>query len=356
MRTFVINLGGTSSKVAYYEDETSVIKETIRHDPEEIKRYRDVWEQYEFRKQSILTLCRERNLDLRSIDLFVSRGPSVKPLKSGVYAITEQMVWDARSKAYGQHVCNLGCAIAAELAGQTQVPALTVDPPCVDEMIPAARYTGLPQIKRRSFFQALSHKALGRKLAERLGKPYEELALVIVHLGSGISVASHRDGQVIDITNGLDGDAPFGMDRSGTLPAADWKKLIQSGDYTEQELDYMLNGGGGLMAHLGTNDGKEVLKRIENGDHKAREVFEAMAFQVGKAIGAAAAALGKRPDQIAITGGFAHAKAFTDLIREQVFWIAGISIEPDVDELDALAGAAIHAGQGKRPILEYERG
>lgn len=353
MKTFIINLGGTSSKVALYDGELPTVKGTIRHDSNELKDYRGVWEQYEYRKESILKFCSEHAIILNEVDLFVSRGPSVKPLESGVYAIDEQMIEDAKSKDYGLHVCNLGCAIASELAQQMNVLALTADPPCVDEMIPVAKYTGLPQIKRRSFFQALSHKALGRKLAEKLGKPYEEMALVIVHLGSGISVASHYKGRVIDITNGLDGDAPFGMDRSGTLPAADWKKMIQSGDYTEQELDYMLNGGGGLMAHLGTNDGMEVQRRIEKGDAKASEVFEAMAFQVSKAIGAAATALGERPDQIAITGGLAHARVFTDLIRERVDWIAGISIEPDIDELDALAAASIAAYQGKRAIKKY---
>lgn len=353
MKTLIINLGGTSSKVAIYENEAPIITETIRHSPEEIKKYKKIWEQYDLRKNSILGFLEAQNLTIKDIDLFVSRGPVVKPMQGGVYAVNDAMVEDARTEKYGKHVCSLGCAIVWELSNKEAGKALIADPPCTDEMIPIARYTGLPQIQRKSFFQALSHKALGRQLGEKLGKSYTDLSLVIVHLGSGISCASHHKGSVIDITNGLGGDSPFGMDRTGTLPASDWKKMITSGDYTDAELEYFLNGGGGLMAHLGTNDGMAVEKMIDEGDKKALEVFEAMAFQVSKAIGAAAAAMGVKPDAIAITGGLAYSERFTSFIKAHVSWMADLYILPDVDEVEALAAQTIPAFNGKIEVKTY---
>lgn len=352
MKIFVINLGGTSTKVGLYEDETPVVKESLRHAPETIKQFPGMLAQYDFRKQAILDFCAEHGIDLTKVDAFISRGASVKPLLSGVYSIDDALVRDMESCEYGNHVCGLGCAIVREFAGN-RAPALTADPPCVDEMLPVAKYTGLPQIRRRSFFQALSHKAVGRRLGKMLGRDYDELALVISHLGSGISVASHLDGRVIDVTNGLDGDAPFGMDRPGTLPAGDWMRLILSGEYSHDQVYAMLNGKGGVMAHLGTNNALEVQKRIDDGDAKAREVFEAMAFQVAKALGAAAAALGRRPDAIALAGGLAFSEMFVGWIRERVEWIAKVYTFPDEDELDALVSAVFPALRGEREILTY---
>ncbi|MDR1018344.1 MAG: butyrate kinase [Lachnospiraceae bacterium] len=353
MKSLVINLGGTSTKIGVYDDKNPIIKESIRHDTSEIKKFKQVWDQYEYRKCSILNFLKVNKINLYDIDFFVSRGPSVKPVISGTYRIDENMVTDAKNGNYGVHVCNLGSGIALEFANENNKIALTCDMPCVDEMISIAKYTGIPDIKRHSFFQALSHKAVGREVAMEIGKPYEELALVITHLGSGISVASHLDGKVIDITNGLDGDAPFGMDRSGTLPAADWKKLILSGKYSNEQLDYFLNGGGGLMAHLSTNNGEEVEKRIDAGDNKAKEVYEAMAFQISKALGAASAAMGKKPDGIIITGGLAHSKRFTDMIIERVSWISKVYVRPDTDELDALNEGTYEAFIGQREIMQY---
>lgn len=353
MKALVLNLGGTSTKVALCENEKIVLRKTIRHSSEEIELFKKIWDQYDYRRESILAFLKSNQLTVSDLDLFISRGPSVKPLESGVYEINETMVADAKSGKYGQHVCNLGCSIALSFAQKSGKKALIADPPCVDEMIAIARYTGLPQITRHSYFQALSHKAFGRFIAENLGKPYEECAIVITHLGSGISCGTHKNGKVIDITNGLDGDAPFGMDRSGTLPAADWKKLIQSGDYSNEELDYMLNGGGGLMAHLGTNNGEEIERRIAEGDQKASEVFNAMAFQVSKAIGAAAGAMGGKLDAIGITGGLAHSKHFVDFIKQHVWWIAPIYVKPDIDELEALSSICISAYKGKVEIKDY---
>lgn len=354
MKALIMNLGGTSTKVAIYVGNKKILSDTIRHPAKETEGYKRIWEQYDYRKQGILDFLKNHQLSIHDIELFISRGPSVKPLESGVYEVNEAMVVDARSGDYGQHVCNLGCGIALDFAKENGKMALIADPPCVDEMIPIARYTGLPQIARHSYFQALSHKAFGRFIASKMDKKYEEINIVITHLGSGISCGTHKKGKVIDITNGLDGDAPFGMDRSGTLPAADWKKMIQSEKYTNDELDYMLNGGGGLMAHLGTNNGEEIERRIMKGDTQAQEVFEAMAFQVSKAIGAAAAAMGEQPDAIGITGGLANSERFVDFVKKHVWWMAPIFVKPDIDELDALSTVCIPAYSGDIEVKEYK--
>jgi butyrate kinase len=361
MNGLILNLGGTSTKAAVFHD-ASFIRETIRHNPKEMEGCTQIWDQYSFRKNAILDFLKRHDIFLSSIDLIIVRGPSVKPVPSGVFEVNDAMVSDARSGKYGIHVCNLGCVLGKELADSISVhkkdgsrpKVLTADLPCVDEMIPIARYTGLPQITRHSFFQALSHKAVGREIANRLGKRYEELSLVITHLGSGISVASHVKGKVIDITNGIGGESPFGMDRIGTLPAADWMNLILSDHYSKAQLNEMLNVRGGLMAHLGTNDAKEVEKRIDSGDVLAEEVYQAMAFQVVKALGAASFACGERPDAIGITGGLANSKRFITYIKECISWICPVYVLPEVDEIDALYGAVKKALEGEVPIQQYE--
>ncbi|WP_166793070.1 butyrate kinase [Budvicia aquatica] len=267
----------------------------------------------------------KHNIDIKSLDAIVSRGPAVKPLHSGVYKINQQMLDDAKSRRYGDHPCAIGCMIAYDLALNT-VPAYTVDPPCVDEMISVARVTGLPAIQRKSFFQALNHKAVGRLLAKQLNRRYEDLNIVISHLGSGISVASHLKGRVIDVTNGLDGDAPFGLDRVGTLPVADWMRFCLSGDNQPEDLHRILNGGGGMMAHLGTSSAIDIEQRIQQGDKHAELIYDAMAFQIVKGIGAAACALGTRPDAIVFTGGLANSTYFTNKLKTKLDWLAPVHI------------------------------
>jgi butyrate kinase len=353
MRILLINTGGTSTKIGLAVDGSPIDVETVRHDSAGLRRSGAFWSQYELRRAAVLGFLEGRNVTARSCDPIVSRGAVVRPLASGVYAIDGPMLEDARSGRYGQHPCALGCAIALELAAGT-VPALTVDPPCVDEMIAPARLTGLPQIGRRSYFHALNHKAVGRRLAAQLGKRYEELDLVICHLGSGISVASHRKGRVIDVTNGLEGDSPFGLDRTGTLPAADWMKLCLSGDYAPEQLHRMLNGEGGMMAHLGTTDAVEVERRVAAGDAHAAEVYDAMAFQVAKGIGAAASALGARPDAVVLTGGLANSDLLVGKVRERVAWMAPFHVFAGEDEMRALAEGARRALAGEVPVRAYD--
>ena len=352
MKLFIINVGGTSTKLGIFENNQEIQSESIIHEEKLFLECGTIWEQLPFRKAAVLAYLAKEKLDLSKFDAIVSRGPSVKPLASGVYQIDENMLADAKSQQYGEHPCGIGCQIAFDLANN-QIPALTVDPPSVDEMIPSARYTGLPMLKRKSFFQALNHKAVAHRLAHQLGKKYTELNLVVSHLGSGISVASHQNGRVVDVTNGLDGDAPFGLDRTGTLPAADWMKLILSGEYTELELFNLINGGGGIKAYLGTNNALEVEKRIAQGDLKAAEVYDAMAFQVAKGIGAASAVFTSSVDGIILTGGLANSKLFTDNVRKRVEKMAPVYIFPGEDEMLALAEGALRGLSGQEEVKIY---
>ncbi|MDR1773471.1 MAG: butyrate kinase [Clostridioides sp.] len=351
MKMLIINIGGTSSKVAIFENENMLHTQTFRHTPEELA-CDDLWQQYDFRKKVIKDYCESQNLDIKNLDAIVSRGASVKPITSGVYRIDEEMIADAKSGEYGIHPCALGCQIAFELS-EGMIPALTVDPPCIDEMIEIAKYTGLPELKRKSFFQALNHKAVAKRFAKQIGKKYEELNLVICHLGSGISVASHCKGKVIDVTNGLDGDAPFGLDRVGTLPAGDWMKLCFSGKYTQDELTNILNGKGGMFAYSGTSSAIEIEKKIENGDKNIEQAYDAMAFQIAKGVGGASTVFEERPDAIIFTGGLANSKYFIEKLTRRLNWITKIYIFAGEDEMYALAEGAVRGLSGEEEILKY---
>ena len=353
MKILIINLGGSSSKLALFDDETPIKQESIRHEDDELKLYPSLWDQYDFRKDVIVEFCIRAGVDHRNLDAIVSRGPVVKPLSSGVYEINNSLVSDAKSGIYGVHPCGLGCEIAMDL-GHKKTRRLTVDPPSVDEMITIAKYTGMPQLKRRSLFHALNHKAIGEKYACAQGSAYEELDLIICHLGSGISIATHQKGRVIDVTNGLDGDGPFGLDRVGTLPAADWMNLIVSEEFSQNELKRILNGNGGMKAYLGTNNAIEVERMIDEGSILAKEVYDAMIFQIAKGIGAACAILGNRPDAILLTGGMANSSYIEKSIQKYISWIGAVHMMPCEDEMLALFKKSYAAMNSKLEILRYE--
>lgn len=352
MQLLIINIGASSTKLAIYDHETERVAETIRHSSQDLAPFEKLWDQLEFRRETVQSFLRKHHIDVLELAAIVSRGPVVKPLESGVYTISQDMLTDAQNGQYGVHPCGLGCEIAFDLS-EGNIPCYTVDPPCVDEMIDVARITGLPDLSRVSFFQALNHKAKGREYASKVGKTYEEMNLIVTHLGSGISVASHQKGKVIDVTNGLAGDSPFGLDRVGTLPAEAWATYCLEKQLSQDDLRQIINGGGGMMAHLGTNNAIEVESMIESGNHHAELIFEAMAFHVGKGIGSAAAALSGKPDAIIITGGLAHSKRFIDYLTPMVEWIAPLYINPDDNEILSLAQGALRGLADPEIIKTY---
>ena len=267
----VMNLGSTSTKIAIFNDRTCLHQETIRHETDEaFGKYNDIWDQYDFRKNVIINFVNVNGYKLSDFDFLVSRGAPLKPLNGGAYRISQKMVADAKSRKLGNHPCGIGCAIAYDLANELGIQALTVDPPCIDELIPEARYTGWKNVYRKSWYQALNQKSVARKLASKLNKSYDELNAIIVHMGGGMSIAAHHKGKVEDVNNGLDGDGPMAPERAGTLPIGEVLKAAYSGNHTYEELYRMINGKGGLFALLGTKDGREVEKMISDGDKNCK--------------------------------------------------------------------------------------
>lgn len=351
----IMNLGSTSTKVAIYKNKECLHQDTIRHDKDTAFRaLNDIWEQYDFRKNIITDFVHQCKYKLSDFNYIISRGAPVKAMNSGTYRINEAMVNDAKSRLYGNHPCGVGCAIALDLADELNIIALTVDAPCIDEFIPQSRYTGWKDVYRKSFYQALNQKAVGRKLANELNRDYNDLNAVIVHMGGGMSIAAHHKGKVEDVNNGLDGDGPMAPERAGTLPAGEVLKYAYSGKYTYEQLYKMINGKGGLFALLGTTDCKEIEQMIADGDKNAKEIYDAMIYQIAKSIGSAAITLKGEVDAIAFTGGLAYSEYIVNEISEWCSFIAPIHLFPGENEIESLAEGALSAISGELSIQNYK--
>ena len=353
MRILVINPGSTSTKVAVFDDETPYIVSTIRHTLEELQPFKLAIEQHDFRKNIMLKWLEENNIALE-FDAIIGRGSLSKPIPGGVYEVNRKMIYDTYN-ALRHHACNLGCIIAYELARMQHAPckAFIADPGAVDEMVPEARISGSPMMPRICLWHALNQRAISRRYARSIGKKYEELDLIVCHLGGGISVAAHCHGRAIDANNALDGEGPFSPERAGSLPCADLIHLCFSGKYTEEQLKHHITGKAGIMAHLGTTDIPEVLRRIERGDVHAKLILDAMIFHTAKAIASEGAVLRGHVDAILLTGGMAHAEYITSRIAERVEFIAPVHIFPGEDEMSALALNALAVLRGEIKAQEY---
>ena len=336
-RMLIINPGSTSTKIAVYDGDTMVFEETLRHDVDVLSKFGGVIQQMDFRKDIILDALGRNAVDKKTISAVVGRGGLLKPIEGGTYEVNDEMLKDLRNSERGWHASNLGGLIANEIAKEIGGRAFIVDPVVVDELQDVARISGLKGVERVSIFHALNQKAVARRYALSLGKKYEDLNLIVVHLGGGISVGAHKKGRVIDVPNALNGEGPFSPERAGGLPIWDLVELCFSGKYTKEELKKMIVGNGGIISYLGTNDAREVVKRIESGDEYAKLVYHAMAYQVAKEIGAASAVLKGDVDQIIITGGIAYDKLFVGWLEEMAGFISGITVYPGEDELKALA-------------------
>lgn len=336
-RILVLNPGSTSTKIGVFDNDQSIFEKTIRHDARELTDFNRIIDQYEFRRKIILEELDMEGINISKFSAICGRGGLLRPIEGGTYQVNNDMLQDLRMGYNGEHASNLGGIIAYEIASGLNIPAYIVDPVVVDELAPIARLSGIPDIPRKSIFHALNQKAVARKAAIDLGKIYHEANLIIVHMGGGITVGAHQNGEVIDVNNGLHGDGPFSPERAGTVPVGDLVSLCFSGQYYRDEIMKKLVGHGGLMAYLETNDALEVEKRIEAGDQEALFVFEAMAYQIAKEIGSMSAVLKGKVDAIALTGGLAYGKEFVSFISEKVNWIADVMVYPGENELQALS-------------------
>lgn len=354
MRILAINPGSTSTKVAVYEDETPVFKKSIRHSADELSGFNSLPDQYDFRKQLVLQELTNENIPL-NFDAIVGRGGLVKPIEGGVYEVNEAMKHDI-IHATRQHACNLGGLIAAELA--QAIPgckAYIADSVVTDELADVARVTGLPDMPRVSIFHALNQKAAAHKYAKSIGKRYEELNLVVAHLGGGISIGAHKRGKVVDVNNALDGEGPFSPERSGTLPAGQLVELCFSGKFTQAQITKMLSGKGGLMAYFNSNDIESLLKEVAAGNQEIDAVLKAMMYNVGKEIAAKCAALSGEVDAIILTGGIVYNTPVIDILEKQIAFLKfPLVIYPGEDELEALALSGLRVLRGETIPKEYK--
>lgn len=349
-----INPGSTSTKFALYEEDRLLLEKTLRHTSEELSGFKKVTDQFHFRKDLIMKELSGQKIDLSGLAAVVGRGGLIKPIESGIYEVNEKMIDDLAKGIMGEHASNLGGLIADDIASSLPgAKAYIVDPVVVDELEPVARISGHPAIERISILHALNQKAVARTYAESVRRKYEDMNLILVHMGGGISVGAHRKGRIIDVNNALNGDGPFSPERSGGLPSGQLVDLCFSGKYTHQELKTMITGKGGIVAYLGTNNFIDANKMADNGDPKALLIIEAIAYQISKEIGAAAAVLEGNVDTIILTGGLAYQESHVERIRKRVRFIAEVVVFPGEDEIKALAFNGLLALDGKIEIKDY---
>ncbi len=351
-----INPGSTSTKVALFRGPEEAWSDTQRYDADRIREFPSIPAQEKFRLAEIRKALRKRDTEATDFDAVVGRGGLLRPIPGGTYKVSTEMLEDLRSCRFGSHASNLGGPLAKRIADEAGgVPAFIVDPVVVDELIDEVRLSGIPEIERRSVFHALNQKAVARRASSELGKDFDKANLIVAHMGGGISVGAHRGGRVIDVNNALDGEGPFTPERAGSLPAGEMVKFIFSTGIKLEELMKKMVGGGGLVAHLGTNDLREVEEMIAGGDEKARLVFEAMAYQVAREICCRAAVLSGEVDAVVLTGGLAFSEAFVGAVSRRVAFIAPILVFPGEDEMRALAEGALRVMSGQETAREYER-
>ena len=349
-----INPGSTSTKFALFEEDKLIFEKTLRHTSEELSGFRKITDQFHFRKNLIMKELSGQKIDLSGLAAIVGRGGLIKPIESGIYEVNEKMIDDLRKGIMGEHASNLGGLIADEIASSFPgAKAYIVDPVVVDELESVARISGHPAIERISIFHALNQKAVARTYAESVKRRYEDLNLILVHMGGGISVGAHRMGRVIDVNNALNGDGPFSPERSGGLPSGQLVDLCFSGKYSHQEMKSMITGKGGMVAYLGTNNFIEANEMADSGDQKALLMIEAIAYQISREIGSAAAVLEGKVDAIILTGGLAFQKSHVEKIRRRIGFIAEVVVYPGEDEIKALAFNGLLALDGKIEIRDY---
>ena len=348
-----INPGSTSTKIAVYTNETIKFEQVIRHNINDLKPFATIYDQYNYRLHLVEKALIDHKINVNDLSAVVGRGGPLKPLTSGTYAVNNHMIEDLKTKVQTEHASNLGGILAKGIADQVNIPAFIVDPVSVDELQPIARISGLPEVPRRSLFHALNLKAVAHRVAKNLYKDYNSLTLILIHLGGGISVGVQQNGKMIDVTNPNE-LGPFSPERAGAVPSYGLIEMCYSGKYTLEEIKKKLIGNAGLIAHLGTSDGREVESRIANGDTKAALIYEAMAYQIAKEIGAMATVVNGQVDGIVLTGGLAYSEILVKMITDRVKFIGNVIVHPGEDELQALIEGALRVLRGEEQAKIYE--
>jgi butyrate kinase len=340
MKVLVINPGGTSTKIAVYENNQLLFKKNINHLPEDLLKFKRIFDEYEYRKELIIQSLRENNYKIDDFDCIAGRGGLLKAIEGGTYEINDQMIEDVKNAINGEHASNLGSVIAKSIGDEARVPSYVVDPVSVDEFLPVSKITGLSDIQKASWLHALNHKAVCRKVAGEMGGKYEDYNFIVAHLGSGISIVAHEKGRMIDGSGGRS-DGPFSPERSGGLLTYDLIKLCYSGTYTRDEMIAKVSTIGGFYDYLGTKDMIEIEQRIEQHDEKAALIYEAFTYQISKEISMYGATLKGEIDRIILTGGIAHSELLAKKVNERVSYMAPVVVIPGEMEMEALALGAL---------------
>lgn len=343
-RILAINPGSTSTKIAVYDDESPIFVKVIEHEKEELAPFSEIFDQYEYRKDLVLKTMEENGVERSTLTAVVSRGGLLPPVPAGAFEVNEDMVWQLHYRPENEHASNLGAPMAKAIADVLGLKAYIYDPVTVDEMEDIAKISGLPEFRRKSLGHPLNMRAAAHKYAAEAGVPYEKLNLIIAHLGGGITISAHRQGKMIDMVS--DEEGPFSPERTGGLPTFQTLKMA-AGDKSFKELYKYVKTQGGLQGHLGTNDARTVEKRIAEGDAHAALVYEAMAHNVAKFIGALAAVLRGKVDAIIITGGIARSAMVTDWIAERVGFIAPVKVIPGENEMESLINGTLRVLRGQ---------
>lgn len=348
----VLNFGSTSTKVGVYQDEEQLFAGVVRYEPSELARFGDIIEQRALRMASIQELLEGAGFSLEKFDAVVSRGCIAKPVNPGVYEVSDKLVADGFAIG-GHHPCSLGVSVALDLGRLLDIPALTVDMPCVDQLSDVARISGMPGVERFAIWQPLNQRQVARTWAAEHGTTYEESNLVIAHLGGGTTVAAHERGRAVDVNNGTEGDGPMTPERCGDVLLTPIVEMCYSGELTKDEMLYKVRHGSGVSGYLGTADMVEVEKRATSGDAQAKLILDALCYQIAKEIGGMVAILSCKCDAILLTGGIARSSYVTDSIRDYVGGMAPVFVYPGEDELGALARGALRCLRGDEPLQEY---
>lgn len=353
LKVFAINPGSTSTKIAMFEGDNVVFSQNVSHDAQKLKEFKEISDQFEYRKETILKELAAAGQTLEGVDAFSARGGGLVNVEGGVYLVGEKLLEHARAGFTVKHPAMLGAQLASAFAEEYGGQAFVVNPPDVDEFQDVARVTGLKGIYRESRIHALNQKEIGIRYANKLGKKYEELNLIICHIGGGISVTAHRQGKMIDSNDIANGDGPMAPTRCGQIPVKDVITLCYSGQYTEKEMRDKVTKTGGLVDHLGTSDAREVGQMIKNGSAYAKLIYDSMIYEIGKTAGAMAAVLKGKVDAIILTGGISHDAYVVQYLTDMISFLAPIEVMAGEFEMEALAAGAIRVLEGKEEAKEY---
>lgn len=352
MKILVINPGGTSTKIAVFEDKKQLFKENILHSAEDLFPFAHVYDQFSYRKKLILDSILKAGFDIKTFSCVVGRGGLMDPIPGGTYSVNDRMVEDMKNAPHGEHPSNLGSILARAIGDDIGAPSFVVDPVSVDELMDIARITGISDLEWPSWFHALNHKAVARWAAEKLGKSYEDCNLIVAHLGSGNSIVAHKCGKMVDGCGGRT-NGPFSPERSGGLPAFSLVELCYSGKYSHKEMVAKLSSVGGMYDYLGTKDAQEIEKRMNNGDEKAALIYNAFVYSISKEICSFAAAFEGKVDLIVLTGGIAHSDYVVNEVSRMTSFLAPMEVVAGEFEMEALCLGALRVLNGEEDAKIY---